>query len=181
MGFGSLMFSEDDLHYAFSVTETLFEPARRLETFGQTSFDFQIISEPMDTTGQVRVREGKVHAERPLLVRPEGLSDFVFEGFDEKQSEAFSQWLQGVSSRMAILQYGFHFKKSEVTESLLHESMAEVQAKLVAAARNGSNHSLAVIHGVDDTWEICLLKFTLEMAHKSQGIQMFDFKRRGLL
>lgn len=175
------MFSEDDLHYAFSVTETLYEPSRRLETFGQTSFDFQIISEPMDAIGVVRVREGRVHAERPLLVRPEGLSDFVFEGFDHQQSEAFSQWLQGMAGRMAILQYGFHFKKSEITESLLHDSLQVVQGRLVEAARQGSNHSLAVINGVDDTWEICLLKFTLEMAHKSQGIQMFDYKRRGLL
>lgn len=175
------MFSEDDLHYAFSVTETLVEPARRLETFGQTSFDFQIISEPMDAVGQVRVREGKVHAERPLLVRPERMNEFEFEGFDDQQAAAFSEWLQGVAGRMAILQYGFNFKKSEVTESVVHQSLAEVQARLVEAARHGTNNSLAVIHGVDDTWEICLLKFTLEMAHKSQGIQMFDFKRRGLL
>lgn len=175
------MFSEDDLHYAFSVTETLVEPARRVETFGQTSFDFQLITEPMDCVGQVRIREGKVHAERPMLVRPQGMDDFQFEGFDDDQAAAFSQWLQGMTKRMAILQYGFNFTKSEVSESLVHDSLAEVTARLVDAARAGHNSSLAVIQGVDEQWEICLLKFTLEMAHKSHGIQMFDFKRRGLL
>jgi hypothetical protein len=39
----------------------------------------------------------------------------------------------------------------------------------------------AVIQGVDDSWEICLLKFTVEMIEKSQNINLFDFKRRGLL
>jgi len=39
----------------------------------------------------------------------------------------------------------------------------------------------AIIKGVDDTWEISLLKFTVEMIEKSQKINMFDFKRRGLL
>ena len=39
----------------------------------------------------------------------------------------------------------------------------------------------AVIAGVDDTWEISLLRFTVEMIQKSSGINIFDFKRRGLL
>lgn len=175
------MFSEDDIFYAFAVTETLVEPSRRLETFGSTSFDFQLISEPMDCVGQVRIREGKVHAERPVLVRPEGMNEFEFEGFDDAQSAAFAQWLKGVAGRIAMLQYGFNFKKSDVTESLVHEPLADVQDRLVNAAKHGFNNSLAVINGVDDRWEICLLKFTLEMAQKSQGINMFDFKRRGLL
>jgi hypothetical protein len=38
-----------------------------------------------------------------------------------------------------------------------------------------------VISGVDETWEISLLKFTVEMIEKSQKINLFDFKRRGLL
>ena len=39
----------------------------------------------------------------------------------------------------------------------------------------------AVIQGVDDAWEVCLLKFTVEMIAKSRGINEFDFKRRGLI
>jgi hypothetical protein len=35
----------------------------------------------------------------------------------------------------------------------------------------------AVIQGVDDAWEVCLLKFTVEMIAKSRGINEFDFKR----
>jgi hypothetical protein len=39
----------------------------------------------------------------------------------------------------------------------------------------------AIIQGVDDTWEISLLRFTFEMVEKSHKINEFDFKRRGLL
>ncbi len=175
------MFKDDDINYAFSVTETLFEPARRLETFGSTSFDFQLITEPMDSVGQVRIREGKVHAEKPLLLKPDGLSDFAFEGFDQDKVSPFIDFLKSISGRVAMLQYGFNFRKSDVTESLVHEPLADVQSRLVAAARDGHNSSLAVLAGVDDVWEVCLLKFTLEMAMKSQGINLFDFKRRGML
>ena len=52
---------------------------------------------------------------------------------------------------------------------------------MIARANDSANPLAAVIHGVDDAWEICLLKFTVEMIGKSQGINVFDFKRRGLL
>jgi hypothetical protein len=175
------MFKDDDISYAFSVTETLYEPARRLETFGSTSFDFQLITEPMDSVGQVRIREGKVHAEKPLLLKPDGLSDFAFDGFDQDKVSPFVDFLKSISGRVAMLQYGFNFRKSDVSESLVHEPFSDVQARLVEAAKHGHNSSLAVLTGVDDAWEICLLKFTLEMAMKSQGINLFDFKRRGML
>ncbi len=53
--------------------------------------------------------------------------------------------------------------------------------RVLAEIRTSGNPLTAVILGVDDTWEICLLKFTLEMIHKSHKINLFDFKRRGLL
>ena len=81
----------------------------------------------------------------------------------------------------AALQYGFNFRKSDVTESLVHDSIANVSDRVVADARSTGNPLTAVILGVDDTWEICLLKFTIEMIQKSHRINLFDFKRRGLL
>ena len=59
--------------------------------------------------------------------------------------------------------------------------MEEVTGKLLDNIRSSGNPMRAVIQGVDDTWEICLLKFTVEMIEKSQNINLFDFKRRGLL
>ena len=41
--------------------------------------------------------------------------------------------------------------------------------------------SLAIIEGVDDAWEICVLKFSFEMILRSHEINAFDFKRRGLI
>jgi hypothetical protein len=83
--------------------------------------------------------------------------------------------------KLAFLKYGFTFRKTDVQEQLVHEPVAEVCGKLKAEARAKGNPALAIIHGVDDTWEICLLKFTVEMIEKSAKINLFDFKRRGLL
>jgi hypothetical protein len=39
----------------------------------------------------------------------------------------------------------------------------------------------AIIRGVDEAWEVCLLKFTIEMIERSAGENIGDFKRRGLI
>ena len=64
------MHSPDDIQYALETTRVLREPDRRIETFGETRFEFQIISELMDQVGQVRIRTGEVEAMRPRILRP---------------------------------------------------------------------------------------------------------------
>jgi hypothetical protein len=174
------MYSEDDIHYALETTEVLYEPDRRIDTFGSTSFEFLLLSELMDNIGQVRIRSGRITADRPTIVRPEPTNDMEFEGFGE-QAVAFAEWLKSRVQNSALLQYGFTFRKSDVTESLVHDSMENVRERVVSQTRDSGNPLAAVIQGVDDTWEICLLKFAIEMIQKSSRINRFDFKRRGLL
>lgn len=174
------MHSEDDIQYALEATEILLEPDRRIDTFGSTTFEFHLISELMDSVGETRVREGVLHAERPTIIKPEAYAEFAFEGFGE-QAEAFSQWLHENAADLSILKYGFNFRKDSVREELVHEPYELVRDRILERAREASNPLTAVLHGVDDAWEICLLKFTVEMIGKSQGINVFDFKRRGFL
>ena len=134
----------------------------------------------MDSVNEVRVRTGRICAERPTIVKPEAYADLMFEGFGE-QAQAFEEWIRRNATDLSFLKYGFSFRKSDVKESVVHDSMAIVQERVVREEIDSGNPSTAVIIGVEDTWEICLLRFTLEMIQKSQGINIFDFKRRGLL
>ncbi len=38
-----------------------------------------------------------------------------------------------------------------------------------------------IIEGVDDAWEVCLLKFTVDLIQRSAGENVDEWKRRGLL
>ena len=58
---------------------------------------------------------------------------------------------------------------------------AAVRGRLLDQVRNGEDTFMALIEGVDDAWEVSLLKFTVEMIQKSHEINIFDFKRKGLL
>ncbi|MBP7950539.1 MAG: hypothetical protein KA004_12865 [Verrucomicrobiales bacterium] len=173
------MHRPDDIQFAFEETTTLHEPDRRLETFGTTSFEFHLLTELMDDVTQTRIRSGRIHAERPVIFRPDAPPDFAFEGFDAEQAAAFSHFLEQIAGQTVFLQYGFSFRKSDVTESLVHETLETVQDRVIREVRD--NPHAAVLRGVDDAWEICLLKFTLEMVQKSHGINIFDLKRRGLI
>jgi hypothetical protein len=39
----------------------------------------------------------------------------------------------------------------------------------------------AIIHGVDDAWEVCLLKFTIDMVERSAGGNLGDLRKRGFI
>ena len=174
------MYSQDDIQYALEFTQILLEPDRRIDTFGSTSFEFHLISELMDSANETRVREGIIHADRPTIIKPDPYTDLEFEGFGE-QAEAFTQWLHENAADLSILKYGFSFRKDKVREDIINEPFNEVRDKVIDRANESSNPLAAVIHGVDDAWEVCLLRFTVEMSGKSQAINVFDFKRRGLL
>ena len=79
------------------------------------------------------------------------------------------------------MKYGFSFRKDKVREDVVNEPFNDVRDKVMDRANKNSNPQAAVILGVDEAWEVCLLKFTVEMIGKSQGINVFDFQRRGLL
>jgi hypothetical protein len=178
------MHSQDDIHYALETTKVLREPDRRIDTFGETRFEFQLISELMDRSGEVRIRTGEVEAQRPRILRPESYRDVELEGFDPSARARFDKMVEKFRSEgkdLAFLQYGFQFRRGKVHEEIVHDTMDAVRERVLEDIRRSGNPALAVIEGVDDAWEISVLKFSFEMILRSHEINAFDFKRRGLI
>ena len=176
--------SQDDIQYAMETTKVLHEPDHRIQTFGETRFEFQLISEPMDQVGKVRIRTGEVEAMKPRILRPEPYRDVELEGFDESARARFDAMVDKFKEQgrdMAFLQYGFRFKRGAVNEELIHDSIDSVRERVLEDIRRSGNPARAIIEGVDDTWEISILKFSFEMIMRSHEINAFDFKRKGLI
>lgn len=74
-------YSRDDIRYAAEMTRVVYEPDRRIDTFGDTRFNFLLISEVMDEIDVVRVRSGWVEAEKPKIIRPSIYNEVSTEGF----------------------------------------------------------------------------------------------------
>lgn len=174
------MLNEDTIQYAIDNTQVVVAPQRRIATFGDTSFRFFLVTELMDSANQVRVRDGRLHAERPQIITPGHIQRMLGEGFGES-TEDFAGWLREHAPQLAILKYGFQFRKTDVSNEVVHDPLADVVGRLRAQVEASDDPLSAVIHGVDEGWEICLLKFAADMIQQSSGGNFGDFRKRGLL
>lgn len=160
------------------------EPARFIDSFGSTRFQFMMASELMDSVGKIRIRTGEIEAQKPVIIKPESMSEVSFDGFSDssrKEAEKLLSWLKQQGADLAFLKYGFQFKKTELKQEIVHDSMEGVIAKLEAEADRKVDPALAILEGVDDSWEVGLFKFTLQMINRSSGTNLTDFVRRRLI
>jgi hypothetical protein len=177
---GRRMWSEDDFQYAIENTQVILEPAGQIATFGSTSFRFYLISELMDQVDEVRVRDGRIHAERPQILTPEHYCRLLLEGFGEK-AQHYVEQLRERARHIAVLRYGFQFRKTDVSEKTIRDSIEAVIARTKSQVERAEEPLSAVIQGVDDAWEVCLLKFTIDLIERSSGGNLGDFRKRGLI
>lgn len=175
-----MIWSEDNFQYAIENTEVILAPQQTIATFGHTSFRFYLISELMDTVNQVRLRDGRIHADRPQILTPDHFSRLLLEGFGEK-AERFIEQLRGHADKFAVMRYGFQFRKTDVTERTIRSSLAAAIERTKNEVESSEEPLSAIIQGVDDAWEVCLLKFTIDLIEKSAGGNINDLRRRGLL
>ncbi len=174
------MLKQDDFDYAIENTRVIVAPEQQIATFGSTSFEFYLISELMDQVNEVRVRRGNIHAERPEIVTPDHFCRLLLEGFGEK-AEGYAERLRERMRDVAVLRYGFRFRKTDVTERTVRDSLAAVVEQTRRHVEGANEQRSAVIEGVDEGWEVCLLKFTIDLIEKSSRENLGEFRRRGLL
>ncbi len=170
----------DSFLYALENTRTHLEPASLIETFGSTVFNYVLVSELMDEANRVRLRRGTLQAERPRIMSPGNYARIMLEGFGDKARE-FADWLEENGEDLKFLRYGFQFTKSNLQEEIVSGQLDKVVAEAVDRAREEGETRRAVIEGVDDAWEVSLLKLAVDTARRSAGGNMEEWKRRGLL
>jgi hypothetical protein len=169
-----------DFQYAIENTRIVMMPKSTIETFGSTRFHFSLVSELLDAIDTVRVRSGVIEAERPRILSPDHFSKLLLEGFGERARE-FADWLESNTEAARILRYGFRFKKTNLSEEILREPLENALELVGDRIRKSENPFGALIAGVDDAWEVCLLKFSMEMIQRSAGENVAEWKRRGLV
>lgn len=173
--------NRSSIEYAMRNTRVLYAPDRRIDSFGDTRFNFRLVTEPMDEVGVCRIRSGWVEASRPRILRPPDLRTLETEGFSAEAARFF-EWMQEHGARFQpLFEYGFRFCRSDVAEELVHDSVDEVADRVVHESLSSGDPFRSVVMGVDDAWEVSLLAFVLEMIQKSYEINIFDFRRRGLI
>ncbi len=158
---------EFDFWYAVNNTEVLEMPRGRLETFGSTLIHYRLVTELMDAVGRVRIREGRIQAFRPEILTPQAFSESPLEGFHPGPADDFIRWLREHESDWVLLKYGFKIRHETVTESIVHDSVEAVLERVRADLKSRADPLSALVLGVDEPWEVCLLKLLFEVVRRS--------------
>ncbi|MFW5871358.1 MAG: hypothetical protein ACOC6C_06380 [Verrucomicrobiota bacterium] len=168
-----------DFWYAVNNTEVLLMPRNNLETFGATVLNYHLVSELMDKANTTRVREGRIQASKPTIITPEAYSDTVLEGFGDEARE-YVEWLKSHEQQLRILEYGYNLKKENYSEHIISENPDTVAENVRKSVEEKRDPLSAVVYGVDDPWDVCLVKLFWEVIKKSVPANVRDMEHKGM-
>lgn len=158
--------------YAVNNTDVKIMPRGHLETFGNTILNYHLISELMDDTSRVRVREGKLEAGRPQIITPDAYAHTALEGFGD-EARQYIDWLREHEQDIRVLQYGYRLKQESYRETILTDNLEQVLDRVKTAVSESEDPLSAVVVGVDDPWDVCLVRLFWEVI---QGSALFNIR-----
>ncbi len=165
--------------YAVNNTEVVLMPRQTLETFGATRLKYHLVSELMDSVNRIRIREGSIQSHRPQIITPAYYANEILEGFGPEARE-YADWLREHAKDVHILEYGFKVQKTEINEHIVSGPVADILAQVKQSAEDKKDPLVGVIRGVDEPWDVCLLKFMVDVIRQSMPRNIRDITRRRL-
>lgn len=169
-----------DFWYALHNTEVIHPPSGRLETFGNTVVHYHLLSELMDDTNHVRIREGRVEAFRPQIITPATLQQSPLDGFGP-DAQQYLDWLKENAADLVMLRYGFQIKKEDLRQYTVHETLPTVIGQIQQTVKDKDDPLSAIVVGVESPWEVSLMKLMVDVMQKSVMANVTDFQKKNLL
>jgi hypothetical protein len=168
-----------DFWYAVNNTDVKLMPQRHLETFGTTLVNYHLVTELMDSPDQIRIREGRLEAGRPQIITPDAYSQTAMEGFGDKARQ-YVEWLKEHEQDIRILQYGYKLKQESYSEHVVTDTLDPVVERVKASVEAKGDPMSAVVVGVDDPWDVCLVRLFWEVIQKSALFNIREMQKQNL-
>lgn len=167
---------------AIEQTYVVRNPKQQLATFGSTNISYYVVTEPIYNEvipGQQEgvIRTGKVIAAKPTVITPTyalNLHGFSSEAYDYLRHLA-QQY--GPGSPGILYQYTNESDKVEIVKGTPSEIANRISKDLEQRQENLS----VVMVGVDELWDIALLKFMYEFTSSSAMSNVMELQGKGLL
>ena len=166
-----------DFWYAVNSTQVISLPTGRLETFGTTVVNYHLLAELMDEPNKVRIREGRVEASRPQIITPQHFEEIMLEGFGESEASQYADWLAHNAKDLMLLKYGFAIKKVSTNDHIVSETLPIVIDQVTTQLKENPDPLGALIVGVEEPWEVCLIKLMTEVVQQSAPQNAQDLRR----
>ena len=166
-----------DFWYAVNNTEIIVPPKRHIETFGNTIINYHLVCGLMDDVGKVRVREGRMQALRPQIITPSTYANTMLEGFGEEAGK-YLEWLKDHEDSVRVLRYGYTLKKEAYNEQVITDAVEAVLERVKEDVNSRNDPFAAIIKGVDEPWDVCLVKLFWKVIEKSAGSNIRELHER---
>lgn len=173
---------DERIEYAVRNTVVLRPPKQTLSTFGTTNVYYYLLSEPsysdiVEAEDETVVREGRVLSERPRVVTPSYLVNV--EGFSGHARRFLEMVISEHGPHTPGLFYGY--KNEPKATNIVTSRMQDVFHRLEEDIEKEGTALTTIIKGVDDLWDVSLMKFVFDMTTVSAGGNAYELGRRGLL
>ncbi|MDH3981546.1 MAG: hypothetical protein OES84_01455 [Kiritimatiellaceae bacterium] len=168
-----------DFWYAVNNTELITTPTGRLETFGDTVVNYYMVCELMDSVDKIRVREGHLKALKPAIITPHSLGQLDVGDMGE-EARQYADWLAKHANDLRILQYGFSLQKQELKEYTVTDRIDNVLDRVQREVGAKNDPLSSILVGVDDPWEVCLMKLMVDLVQHSAKDNIQDFQQQSL-
>ncbi len=165
---------DEKIEYAVRHTEILRLPKQTLATFGATNISYYLVTELLERASVVR--EGRVIVERPRIVTPTYLVSL--EGFSEQARRFIEFMAQGNPHEPGLF---YRYKNEPKELNIVSSSLEEVIHRLNQEIDRKGDPLSAIIKGVEELWDVSLLKFTYEITRGSISSNIMEMAGRGLL
>ena len=173
---------DERIRKAVEYTEILRAPRQNLYTFGTTNIYYYLVTEPayselVDTGSETVVREGRVLAERPKIVTPYYLTGL--EGFSDDARRYFESLIHEYGPNVPGLLYAYKNEPKEL--NIVSGNWLSVVDKINAEIDQRNDPLAAIIKGLDELWDVALIRFIFEMTRRSLSDNIGQMGARGLL
>ena len=166
------MQQDSKIQSAIANTQVLRPPRQKLATFGSTNVYYYMVTELMQEVNVVR--EGRVIAAKPKIVTPTYLVNL--EGFSG-QAKRYIQMIAEQNPHEPGILYSYKNETGEM--NIVSQPLQEVVEKINQRIEDSNNPLSAIIKGVEEMWDVSLLKFTFELTSSSVYHNFSEFYGQG--
>ena len=164
-------------------TRVVRPPKQALETFGVTNVRYHLVTEPVyrdldpSPDHETVVRYGMVKAERPRVVTP----DYLLQA--DSFSEGARQFLQELSNMQGPDSPGllYSYKNEPGGMDIVADKLMNVANRIAQDLDAKKRNLEAVIIGVDEMWDVSLIKFIYELTNSSARTNVSQLRSAGML
>ena len=171
---------EDRIRHTIEHTEIVRVPHQTIATFGSTVVYYYLLTEPvyadiLPGQRETVVREGKVTSERPKIVTPYYLTQ-LFQGFEHGEEYAdFLTQSYGPYHPSLLYRYQNELTRVDITSAPWEEVAHTIDE------RSKAESLTTIIKGIDEFWDVSLMKFIQEFTLNSSLKNIHEFETQGLL